>query len=227
MLAATLATQTPPHGFQPDIDILQRFLTRAEPPLARYLAARRLEARNDRFKATGWLEACTELSPETGFQYRVMAEHGNGLIRKRVLKRALETEREARAKGETDRSSIGAENYDFRVSEESDGELVKVLIKARRRSSLLVDGAMFLSRSDGDLVRVEGQLAASPSLWTRRATIVRRYERVAGVRVPVSLESTAEVRLARPSSFRMIYHYFSINGQDLPEGGAPCAVRPG
>jgi hypothetical protein len=42
--------------------------------------------------------------------------------------------------------------------------------------------------------------------------IVRRFERLAGVRVPVALESTASVLIAGQSSFHMTYEYASING---------------
>jgi hypothetical protein len=45
--------------------------------------------------------------------------------------------------------------------------------------------------------------------------IVRRYERVGGVRVPVEMSSTADVRIAGASSFVMTYDYTMINGQPI------------
>ncbi|MBI4478103.1 MAG: hypothetical protein HY654_13080 [Acidobacteria bacterium] len=207
-----------------DPDIVQRFLNRPDPSLTQYRAARRLEARNERFKVAGWVDACTELSPESGFRYRIVSEGGNGLIRGRVLKKALETEREARAKGEVDQSRITPENYDFvAATAGSDEELTKVILTPRRKSRMLIDGALFLS-PDGDLVRMEGRPASNPSFWTRRVTILRLYDRLAGVRVPLSLESTADIRIAGRSTFRMTYQYFTINGQEIPGSDAPCPV---
>jgi hypothetical protein len=41
---------------------------------------------------------------------------------------------------------------------------------------------------------------------------VRRYERINGIRVPVSMQSTAHVVIVGRSTFSMVYDYASING---------------
>ena len=73
---------------------------------------------------------------------------------------------------------------------------MSLLLKARRHDILLVDGAMFLNPDDGELVRIEGRLSKTPSFWTKRVEIVRRFRRIAGVRMPTALESVAELRMA-------------------------------
>jgi hypothetical protein len=80
---------------------------------------------------------------------------------------------------------------------------------------LLVDGSIFVQPGDGDLARIEGRLSKTPSFWTRRVDVVRRYERIAGVRVPVSIESVAHVLIAGRSTFKMTYEYETINGQHV------------
>jgi hypothetical protein len=47
--------------------------------------------------------------------------------------------------------------------------------------------------------------------------VVRRYERKAGVRVPVGIESVAHVLVAGRSTFTMTYDYETINGQKVGE----------
>jgi hypothetical protein len=206
----------------PADEVLQQFFKSDQPHLTRYLAARRLEARNERFNLTGWLDACTELSPERGFEFRVIAEGGSGLIRGRVLKKALEAERDAWADGEVARSRVDSQNYDFLATDQTNGDLIKILLKPRRKNRMLVDGAIFLTSIDRDLVRLEGTLAKNPSFWTQRVDVVRRYERVAGVRVPIAFESVARIRIAGRSVFQMTYRYSSVNGIDLPSQGEPC-----
>ncbi|MBI3050458.1 MAG: hypothetical protein HYY76_19360 [Acidobacteria bacterium] len=218
------ATAGPAPSVPGDPDIVQRFLASNGPSLTEYQAVRRLEARNERFNAGGWLEVCTDLLPDRGFHYRVLAEGGSHLIRGRVLKKALEGERQAWATGEVDRSRLEPANYEFQETDVTDGELRKVTLTPRRKSRMLVDGAMFLRPDDGDLVRVEGTLAGSPSFWTRRVEVTRRYERIAGVRVPVALESVAHVRMVGRSSFRMSYRYLSVNGRTLDVSSEPCAM---
>ena len=71
---------------------------------------------------------------------------------------------------------------------------------------------MFLQPDDGDLVRLQGRLAKNPSFWVRNVEIVRSYKRIEGVVMPVTLDSTAHVRLFGPSSLRMTYVYSEIDG---------------
>jgi len=86
-------------------------------------------------------------------------------------------------------------------------------VKPRRKDIVLVDGSIFLNPDDGDLVKVEGRLAKTPSMWTRRVDIVRSYRRLAGVRMPVELETVATLLVAGRSTFRMTYDYETVNGQ--------------
>src|SRR5262249_48638340 len=92
-------------------DPVQRFLTHPDEKLTQYRAKRHLQARNNRFDKEGWLDAMTELDPGQGFRYTVLAEDGSGIIRNRVLRKALEAEQEAFAQGEVARSAISTANY--------------------------------------------------------------------------------------------------------------------
>jgi hypothetical protein len=97
-------------------------------------------------------------------------------------------------------------------------------ITPRRKDVLLVEGAIFVEPDEGDLRRIEGTLSKTPSFWTRRVEIVRRYEKIGGVRVPVSVESIATILIAGRSTFKMTYEYEIINGQRV---GDPRPQRSG
>jgi hypothetical protein len=84
----------------------------------------------------------------------------------------------------------------------------------------LVDGLVTVT-ADADIIRVEGRLAKSPSFWTRRVDVVRHYGRVEGVRVPLGMESTAEVRVVGTSMFRMTSTYLEVNGVPATPAAAP------
>ena len=190
--------------------LVQRFLTNDDHPLADFVAARHLEASSRNGSMLGALDACTELTGNA-FRYRIIHEEGSGQIRKRVLYAALEAEARMRQNGDVRRSSLDPVNYTFSDDpEEADG-LMRVQVHPRRKDVTLIDGAIFVL-PEGDLVRVEGVLAKRPSFWTRRVEVVRRYARVAGVRVPVSMESTADVLIFGKSSFTMTYQYLAVNG---------------
>ena len=124
----------------------------------------------------------------------------------------LKGEQEVIARGEAARSSLDPANYTFLANGVDADGLANVLISPRRRERILVSGTMFLRASDGDLVRLQGRLAKNPSFWIRDVDIIRKYERIHGVIVPVSLESTADVRFLGKATLRMTYEYLEIQG---------------
>lgn len=194
-------------------ETLRRFLSTDTVPLTSYVAIRRLEAHNPRYRKHGWLSVRTRLDPSQGFSYDILSEGGSGYIRDRVLRKVLEREARAFASGESTAAFVAPENYEFGPEQMGEDGFVHVALTPRRRDELLLVGALHLEPGTGDLIRIEGRAAKPPSFWTRRVDVVRRYARVGGIRVPVEMQSTASVLVAGPSSFAMRYEYESINGQ--------------
>jgi hypothetical protein len=199
-------------GVQP---ALERFLARPDEPVTQYRARRTLEGHNPRFKMDGAIEAITELSANGRFSYTIVSETGSDYIRDKVLRPLLETEAKVLASGNPSRSALTIDNYDIGGGELAEPGIVKLFAKPRRKEVSLIDGSVFITSADSDLVRVEGKLAKNPSFWTTRVNLVRRYDRIGGVRVPVRLDSTAQIRFAGESSLSMTYDYEMINGIDL------------
>jgi len=145
----------------------------------------------------------------------VVSESGTRYVRTHVLHAALDGEQKLWLAREPQRASLTADNYTFQDGGLSADGLSSVGLKPRRKDVLLVEGSAFVQPSDGELERIEGRLSKAPSIWTRRVEIVRRYERIGGVRVPVMIESVAHVLIAGRSTFRMTYEYEIINGQHV------------
>jgi hypothetical protein len=197
------------------VPILQRFLARVDGPPVEYRALRHLEARNDHFGASGWMDAWTEFDQAQGFRYQIVGEGGSPYIRKKVLLAALDGEQKLWAAREPQRASLTPENYSFHDGGSTSDGLEWLGVRAKRKDVLLVDGSIFLQPNDGDLARIEGKLSKAPSFWTRRVEIVRQYQRIAGVRVPVAVESVAHVLIAGRSTFHMTYEYQIVNGHHV------------
>ena len=201
--------------------ILDRFLASNDRSPHQYKALRHLEAHTMKLDKSAWMEVWTE-ADESGFRYEITAEGGSGSIRSKVFRETLEAEREMWQKGNFHQSAITRDNYEFVECGEDAGDLACVSVKPLRKEVTLVEGAIFLDPSNGDLVRVEGSLSKNPSFWTRKVDVTRQYERIGGVRVPVSIESNANVRIAGPSTFTIVYEYESVNGVRV---GTPIASR--
>lgn len=205
--------------------VIERFLSREDTPLREYRARRTLRAESPRLGARATLEAVTELTADGTFNYQVVREEGSGSVRTRVLHAVLRDEKRTLEEGDPKESRLSTENYRFtfgastaalllEATPAEPGELL-IGITPRRRDVRLVDGKIAVDES-GDLLRVEGRLAKNPSFWTSRVEVVRRYARIAGVRVPVSTTSVAQVKIAGKSEFEMTYKYESINGEPVP-----------
>jgi hypothetical protein len=209
---------------------LQRFLSLNDPGAVPYRALRRLDAQCEGLGKSAWMDVWTEIDRTGALQYRIAAEGGSDYIRNKVFRASLDAEQKMWASGVPDRAGITPDNYVFEDrGSESDG-LAWLSIKPRRKEVLLIDGSIFLRPSDGELLRLQGRLVKSPSFFVRRVEIVRRYQRVAGVRMPVAMESAANLLIGGKSTFRMTYEYETVNerriGSPQPRTDASAASQP-
>ena len=192
---------------------VERFLSEIEKPPVAYQARRRLEASSAKLKESAWMEAVTEFEPASGFRYSIVAQGGSERIQRRVLKPVLETEMKNAARDEWRKGNLSRANYEFNFGGRTETGMLKMQLNPRRRDSRLVNGAALLTASSGELVRVEGRLSKSPSFWVKWVNVSRSYAPVGGVMMPVSIDSTADVRIAGVSTFAMTYDYQMVDGQ--------------
>jgi len=210
------------------VSVIERVVARTDPPPHQYRALRRLEAQSDKLGGSAWIEAWTAVDPSTGLLYQIIGEGGSGFVRGKVLRPWLEREKKMWDDGDPERASLSHANYAFVDRGLTPDGLSQLDVTSRRKDVLLVDGSIFVNPNDGDLVRIEGRLSKSPSFWTRRVEVVRHYQRINSVRVPVAIETIASVLIAGRSTFKMTYQYETINGSPVvaPQPGPVVASSP-
>ena len=183
-----------------------------------YTASRHLEASGAGRRA--WLDVHTNFSGASGLLYEVTGEGGSGYIRSRVLRSLLDEERRLIASRGEPAVALTTANYEF-VPEGLDGEgLAVVMMRPLRKDKALIDGRLFMTL-DGELRRVEGRLAKTPSFWVTRVDVVRSYRRINGIVMPVSLDTKAQLRLFGKSDLRMTYQYSHIDEQPVDAANHP------
>jgi hypothetical protein len=222
LLAVAVASEMPIGAQAGDTglpQVLQRFLQTLDDGPSSYRAFRRLEVRSGRLDDAAWMNVWTT-ADASGFTYEIVDRGGSGYVRDRVFLPALETERASWGAGA--RGALTPDNYTFEDRGAEPTGLAWIGVKPRRKDVLLVNGSIFLRPDDGDLVRVEGALSRTPSFWTRKVEVVRRYDRIAGVRVPVAFESVASILMAGKATFTMSYEYHSVNGVEVSTAGNPA-----
>jgi hypothetical protein len=198
-----------------DHSLVRRFLSSGGAALVSYRAVRHLEAsaRAGRMRAS--LSALTSFDAEGGFRYEILSESGSSVIRAKVLRAALAAEQHASQRAEAGRAALTEVNYEFTSAGADADGLARVGLQPRRDDAMLIKGAVVLDPESADLLRLEGTLIKRPSFWTRGVHVTRTYARLLGVRVPVSMESRAEVLIVGSSFFSMTYDYSSINGVEI------------
>ena len=192
---------------------IARFFSKTEQPLRQYRAFRRMHAFSESQKHEAWMDAWTELG-NGRFRYNVVSERGSETIRGKVLRTLLDREQEMVNKGDADKADLTAANYEFVEGGRDQSGAHVVQIKPRRQDVMLVDGRAVLSET-GDLLRIEGKLSKNPSFWTSLVNIVRRYARIAGVRVPIATETTAKVKFVGNAQLDVVYDYRIVNGRTV------------
>jgi hypothetical protein len=186
---------------------MQGFLDRTT-AAHQYSAARRLEASGCGHQ--GWLDVQTEFTVTSGLLYQVTAEGGSGYIRSRVLRSLLDDEQSLIARNGSASVAISPDNYQLTPEGLNEEGLAVVRMQPLRKDRALIAGRMFLT-VEGEIVRVVGRLAKNPSFWVSQVSIVRSYRRINGVSMPVSLETTAQLRLLGSSALRMTYRYAQVD----------------
>ncbi len=184
-------------------------------PLRPYVAVRRLEAENGKSGKEAWMDARTTLGADGRLAVEILDEGGSEQIRNRVFRAALEREQELVA-SRASATPASLDSYECAEPELDASGLLRVPLRPRRKEVNLVFGDLFMQPSTGDVVRVAGRLAKSPSFWVSQVDVEWRYERVHhDIVLPVSLQSNAKVRIFGPSTFRMTYDYVSVDGQPV------------
>jgi hypothetical protein len=202
------------------VTAMERYLAR--PTIVHpYSASRRLEASGGGQR--GWLDVRTDFTPASGLVYEVTSEGGSGYIRGRVLRSLLDEEQDLIARGGSAGVAISPDNYQFTPQRITEEGLAIVAIRPRRKDRSLIAGRMFLT-IDGDLARVEGRLAKNPSFWVTRVSVVRSYRRINGVLMPVSLDTTAQLRLLGSSTLRMTYRYSRVDDRAVNDAADGTVV---
>ena len=197
-------------------NVLDRFLAPDDQPLVSYRAFRHLTASTRGGKMTASIDAWTSLDPKRGFTYDIEKSEGSSIIQNKVLIKALDAEKDAQ-QSETSKaqSALTPANYEFLEISPLSNRMVRIDVRPRRKHMMLINGHLVVESDSADLVRIEGELAQRPSFWTRRVHVVREYDRIAGVHVPVSMKSEADVLIVGSSSFSMDYKYAEINGKPV------------
>lgn len=150
----------------------------------------------------------------TGKSFRILSQTGNKLLVDKVLKRLVESEKDA----DRDKSStaLTPANYQFSLdgTDIVNGRPAYVLnVEPLVDSKYLYRGKIWVDSADFAVTRIAAQPAKNPSIWISSTAINHQYTRVDGFWLPAENRSETHVRVGGTAELTIDYGKYQVEGQ--------------
>ncbi len=155
--------------------------------------------------------------------FEVRSYEGSGFLRRSVLNRLIDTERQSAQENLQARVAVTPENYAFEFLrfETVKGRPQYVLrARPRRKHNLLFDGTIWVDGEDFAVTRIEGRPAKAPSFWTRKVEFVHEYAKFGDFWFPTKNTSVTSVFIFGRTTTDIEYSNYQINQPLLFERAA-------
>jgi len=134
---------------------------------------------------------------------------GDGFVKSNVIIRLLQSEVDHVQKDDPTLTALSDDNYKFsyKGTTQLQNRLVHIFqLKPRTNHLGLFKGKIYLDAHTGNMVRAEGRVSKSPSLFIKRIEFVQDYKEVGAFNFPVHIHSEARTRLVGRAVVD-VYHY--------------------
>lgn len=150
------------------------------------------------YKQSGEYELRRQYSAPNSLQFTPVKFTGDGFVKANVLVRLLQSEVDHVVKQQGPDTAINEQNY--KISHKSvemigDRYVYVYHVKPRKKRVGLFKGRIFIDAYRGTLVRAEGQMVKSPSIFIKKVEFVQDYDDIGGFTLPTHLRSVASVRI--------------------------------
>jgi hypothetical protein len=152
-------------------------------------------------------------SPSTK-NFRIISQSGSKLVIERVLKRLLESEKEATAEPEIREGMlVNRANYDFAlvgIDTTDKGKQYVLSVKPKTNHKYGYRGKIWVDATDFAITRIDAEPASSPSFWTKKSEFHHEYTKVDGFWLPSRNESVSYVRLGGRATLTIVYENYRV-----------------
>jgi len=158
------------------------------------------------------MEVEVDFDAASGKSFRIVSQSGSKLLCEKVLKRAVESEKEAaQDKGAT---ALTAANYRFHLvgSENLGGRTAYILdVEPVKESKFLYRGKIWVDAADFALAKVEAEPSKNPSFWISRARIQFTNAKTGDFWLPEKNRSETKVRIGGTAVLTIDYGSYQIS----------------
>lgn len=158
--------------------------------------------------------------------FKIVSESGPKLLVNRVLKKLIETEREAQKPENRAKVELNTRNYDFKSLEHVasvDGCAYVLSVQPKVATKFLYRGRVWIDEKDFAVCRIEAEPAQNPSMWITRTEVHHRYQKLGDFWLPAENQSVSSLRFGR-AKLTIKYSDYEINSSPL---GKPASAAAG
>ena len=214
---ATLSSTRPPLTSSEIVDeMMHRNQARAE-ELKHYESIRHYTVQYKGYSAhiAAALVVEAKYDAATGKTFRIVSQSGNALLVDKVLKRLIESEKDADHDKST--TALTPANYKFTLDgiETVDGRPAYVLqVEPLVDSKYLYRGKVWVDTAEFAVAKIEAAPAKNPSVWISSTSINHQYTRTDGFWLPAQNRSETKVRVGGTAVLTIDYGKYRVEGQE-------------
>jgi hypothetical protein len=195
------------------VEQMQRHNQEQTEGLIHYQSVRhyQVEYRGFRTKVVARMDVEINYDASSGKSFRIVTESGSKALCEKVLKRAVDSEMEA--KRDEKSTALTEENYRFQLvgNESLAGRPTYILVvEPRTKSKFLYRGKIWVDAVDFALVKIEVEPAKNPSFWIGRTHIRESYAKMGSFWLPERNWSETKVRIGGTAVLIIDYGTYQI-----------------
>lgn len=212
----------------PDLAFLtyQQRSARQAQALAGYTAATVIRAELPDNAQHGEFELERHYTAPRTLTFKALRFIGDGFVKTNVIARILQSEVDHVQKDDPAVTALRPANYKFAYKgtvQEGDRALHMFQVKPRKKRAGLFKGHIFLDASTGSLVRAQGRVAKSPSLFVKKIDFVQEFADINGFMLPVHMHSEAKAALVGKTVIDITNRDYQPLATIAESSGAPAS----
>lgn len=191
--------------------------------LQRYEAIRHYQVQYNGFKLNiaASMDVDVSYDAASGKSFRIVSQKGSKLLCDKVLKRAVESEKEASQDKQS--TALTPANYSFRLTgtELLDGRPTYVLrVDPLREGKFLYRGSVWVDAAEYVVDKIEVEPAKNPSLWIAGTDIQNTNSDTHGITLPQKNRSESRIRIGGTAVLTIDYGTYRVELTDQPRAEA-------
>jgi hypothetical protein len=158
----------------------------------------------------------------SGKTFRIVSQSGSSLLVDKVLKRLVESEKEAQQDKKA--NDLTPANYKFQltgIEKVADRPAYVLQVEPLVDSKFLYRGKIWVDAADFAVAKIEAEPAKNPSLWISSTAINHEYVKTDGFWLPAQNRSESKVRVGGTAVLTIDYGTYHVVPETALAGGQP------